>query len=650
MAGWLSLFKIDLPLQKKSLIIFSCLLCCLFAMGQTEEFIDLGRIKQYDTVLKRMAYFIDYSKSTYIQDVPRADFFHPKQNSPFNWSRLVADYYMQLQVTNSSQQDTFWLYMGKAQQYTLYEYDSSGKKLKKINTQFQAYSPAVFSNIPFAYFIVQKGQRKAFYIHAEINFYNWLQFDPVILLPHEITTFAFRHFLQHSRLYLASTIALLGIMLSMLAYTSATCIRTKRKDYFYYSGALFVFAIYFVLRLFNLFVFSDIFYFLYDFRYQFLQLCGNIFVLLFISSFLGLKENLPQVHMHFRIIIIIQLIFLAINLPITYTNQYNYLGNVAFDMIRLLVLLYSVCLVVYLLTWKNAKEVRYVCIGSFAAIVMACLGLYLEKWNNYRYEYFLTAGIPVLAFMVGITCQMFFYLQALFYRERRQDAERVRAVEQLQLENDKKELDKYRAIIEARDNERNRISQEIHDDIGSGLTSIRLLSEIAKAKRPHLEGKELEKISFTSSILMDKMNEIIWTLNSRNDTLPNLVAYLRQMIGEFFEPFPIQLTISSPDAIADFSVNGETRRNILLSVKEVLHNVIKHAHATSVHVGFTVDQYFSITISDNGVGFDPSATHSYSNGLRNIKQRLANIQGLCIISNNNGTSVLLKSPLKYYPF
>ncbi len=633
-------------MKKKLLIIFSCLLCCQFAAAQAEEFIDLGKIKQYDTVLNRMGYFADYFKSTNIDDLPRTDFSHPGQNSPFNWTRLDADYYMQLKVTNSSLQDTFWLYTGRAQRYKIYEYDSSAKKLKVLNSQFYAYSPALFSNIPFAYFIVQKGQRKAYYIHADINFYNWLQFDPVILLPHEITTFAFSHFLQHSRLYLVSTIALLGIMLSMLVYTVATFIRTKRKEYLYYSGALFVFATYFLLRLFNLFIFSDTYYFLYDFRYQFLQLCGNIFVLLFICSFLELKEKLPHVYMHFRIIIIIQLVFLAINLPITYTNHYNYLGNVAFDVIRLVVLLYSGCLVVYLLIWKNTKEVRYVCTGSFAAIIMVCLALYLDKWNNYRYEYFVKAGIPVLLFMAGIMCQMFFYLQALFHRERSQDAARVLAVEQLQLENKTRELDKYRAIIEARDKERNRISQEIHDDIGSGLTSIRLLSEIAKTKSAHLEGKELEKISFTSSVLMDKMNEIIWTLNSRNDTLPNLIAYLRQMIGEFFEPFPIQLTISSPDAIVDISVNGETRRNILLSVKEVLHNVIKHAHATSVHVVFTVDQYFSITISDNGVGFDPSAAHNYSNGLRNIKQRLANINGSCIISVHNGTSVLLRSPLK----
>src|SRR5690606_30321938 len=137
-----------------------------------------------------------------------------------------------------------------------------------------------------------------------------------------------------------------------------------------------------------------------------------------------------------------------------------------------------------------------------------------------------------------------------------------------------------------RDKERNRISQEIHDDIGSGLTSIRLLSEIAKVKSTQDDSKELEKISETSNILMDKMNEIIWTLNSRNDTLPNLIAYLRHLIVEYFESIPFQLHIATPDTIPEIKVSGKIRRNILLSVKEALHNIVKHSKATQVHVQF----------------------------------------------------------------
>ena len=255
-----------------------------------------------------------------------------------------------------------------------------------------------------------------------------------------------------------------------------------------------------------------------------------------------------------------------------------------------------------------------------------------------------------MVFIVGIVLEMLFFMQALSYRRRSEEVLRIRAVEKLQLENDRKELEKYKAIIEVRDKERTRISQEIHDDIGSGLTSIRLLSEIVKAKSVRNDAaKELEKISGTANILIDKMNEIIWTLNSRNDTLPNLIAYLRHLIVEYFEPLQIQLQIVTPDDISENPVSGKLRRNILLSVKEALHNIVKHSQATEVHIIFSTGDFFSISISDNGIGFNPLQTISYKNGLQNIRERLSTIGGTCTISNNGGTSILLKIPLQQYP-
>ncbi len=193
--------------------------------------------------------------------------------------------------------------------------------------------------------------------------------------------------------------------------------------------------------------------------------------------------------------------------------------------------------------------------------------------------------------MLGYCCKCFFLCRDWLIAPASREADRIRAVEQLQLENDRKELEKYKAIIDARENERNRISQEIHDDIGSGLTSIRLLSEIAKAKSSQPDNKELEKISATSNVLMDKMNEIIWTLNSRNDSLPNLIAYLRHHVVEYFESLHMQLHLTVPDVINEITISGKIRRNILLSVKEALHNVVKHSQATDVNVVFAVDQF-----------------------------------------------------------
>lgn len=634
---------------KKLLIALLCIGKLACTIAQTNEVIDAGKIKEYDTILKRLTYFNDYSRTFDINNINPSLFTPAKAETPFDNTRLEANYFIKLFVTNSSDRDTFWLYMGKALHYTMYEYDSSKAKMIQLNNHFEYPSPPVLNEIPYTFFIVKKGTFKTFYIQADVNFYNWYQFDPVIVLPDESITFAYTYLLHPSVLYIFITITLLGIMLSMFGFTLSIFIRTFSKEYLYYSCAIFTFMLYFALRLLNVFRFGELYYFFYDIRYQLLQLLGNILIWLFIMAFLKIKKNFPVVYKYCRISIAIQVIFLAMNLPLTYTNRFNYIGNTAFDVIRIFVLLCSVLLIVYLFIRNNKKEARYLCIGSLIAIIMACLALYVDRWSSYNYLLLKQTGLSVILFMTGVMLQMFLFMQGLIYRSRMQEGERVRAVEKLQLENDRKELEKYKAIIDARDNERNRISQEIHDDIGSGLTSIRLLSEIAKAKSIQEDNKELEKISTTSNLLVDKMNEIIWTLNSRNDTLPNLIAYLRHQIVEYFEPLQITLHLSIPETINETIISGKIRRNIVLSVKEALHNIVKHSRATEVNVHFEVDHSFVVVIADNGVGFDPKLLYRHNNGLHNMKERLAVIGGSCIISNHEGTSIELKVPLLPYP-
>jgi signal transduction histidine kinase len=105
------------------------------------------------------------------------------------------------------------------------------------------------------------------------------------------------------------------------------------------------------------------------------------------------------------------------------------------------------------------------------------------------------------------------------------------------------------------------------------------------------------------------------------------------------------LHITTPDPIPEIKVSGKIRRNILLSVKEALHNIVKHSQATQVNIQFTSGDHFSISITDNGIGFNPSAIPSYNNGLFNMKDRLSAVGGSCTISNHNGTSVTLRVPL-----
>jgi signal transduction histidine kinase len=185
------------------------------------------------------------------------------------------------------------------------------------------------------------------------------------------------------------------------------------------------------------------------------------------------------------------------------------------------------------------------------------------------------------------------------------------------------ELEKQRQM----DKERQRISREMHDDIGAGLTQITLMSESSKNKTGHHSEKELEDIAETSRKLVSSMSEIIWSLNPENKTLEQLVAYLREQLNKQLEYSGINYAVQLPDTGKEINLSNEQRRNILLSTKEIVNNAIKYSGAKNIRVVMTMDKnILTCTVEDDGIGFD--TTQSYSgNGLKNIRHRIEELGG-----------------------
>lgn len=140
---------------KKLAITVILLLSLPTVKAQNAGFTDLGKIEKYDTMLNRLSYFIDYSRKTTIDDALEAPFSYPGGIFPFSEKKLGADYFIRLSVTNSGIPDTFWLYMGRAQHYTMYEYDSSSRKMKVLNNKITSTAYRVLSKVPYAYFVVK---------------------------------------------------------------------------------------------------------------------------------------------------------------------------------------------------------------------------------------------------------------------------------------------------------------------------------------------------------------------------------------------------------------------------------------------------------------------------------------------------------------
>jgi signal transduction histidine kinase len=142
------------------------------------------------------------------------------------------------------------------------------------------------------------------------------------------------------------------------------------------------------------------------------------------------------------------------------------------------------------------------------------------------------------------------------------------------------------------------------------------------------------------------MRDLIWALNPENTSLAGLAARIREYCSDYTEDLPLEINYQFDDDFPELRMDKDVHRNLMMIAKECLQNIVKHALATIVTIRFTFnEQQLMMQFSDNGKGFD-TETSSGGNGLKNIRQRAASIQALCIIhaEQGRGTSVTIHLP------
>lgn len=206
----------------------------------------------------------------------------------------------------------------------------------------------------------------------------------------------------------------------------------------------------------------------------------------------------------------------------------------------------------------------------------------------------------------------------------------------------KKAFDTQQQLILA---ERQRISSEMHDDIGSGAFAIQWLAD--KASKREDAAPEIEQIKEMVSDLSVKIRDVIWTTNVGNDNLENLLYYTYYQINKLFDHSEINFVSELPDDVPELQITVQSRRNIYLLVKEVVHNAIKHAKASTIELRMsTRDGVLCFAIIDNGVGIDFKSTPDAGSGmgLGNMKSRVEKLHGELSIENNHGAHITIKIP------
>ena len=200
-----------------------------------------------------------------------------------------------------------------------------------------------------------------------------------------------------------------------------------------------------------------------------------------------------------------------------------------------------------------------------------------------------------------------------------------------------------------------RIARDMHDEIGSKLTKISFLSEHAciDAKSDGVLSRKIGSIAETSRELLKTMDEIVWVVNPRNDSLEHLTAYLSHYADEYFQNTSVNCELRLPQAVSHVPVSSDTRHNLFLAFEEALNNVLKHSGASEVKVEMALNTpKFEIIVTDNGRGFESSrpdvngqpinGTRRGGDGLKNMRQRLADIEGECLIQSRVGAGTTVR--------
>ena len=203
-------------------------------------------------------------------------------------------------------------------------------------------------------------------------------------------------------------------------------------------------------------------------------------------------------------------------------------------------------------------------------------------------------------------------------------------------------LERQRGI----ENERARIAKDIHDDLGSTLTRITMLSDPARGAGEGTTSyaANLNQIHTAARELTRSMDEIVWAINPQHDTLESLMAYLEGFAQESLGTAKVRCRLEVPLHFPVLPLTAEARHNLFLAFKEALHNAVKHSGATEVRIIAGINpSEFTLILQDNGCGFSPveADQNGFGNGLVNMCRRLAKIGGQCKIESvpGRGTNI-----------
>jgi len=307
----------------------------------------------------------------------------------------------------------------------------------------------------------------------------------------------------------------------------------------------------------------------------------------------------------------------------------------------LLIILSLLVLIVYSFKNKTVFQ-RYILVGSLLFLISGSLAfasyVFHFQWGNFYALNFT---------FLGELADVLLFSAAMGYRLRQTYEEKEKAMKALKEQQElvlKKDIERMEAIVETRYHERNRIARELHDEIGSSLSSIHIFSTVAS--QPDKMGGMMEKIRDTSGRIMENMSDLVWAINAETDDMQSLLRRIRQFGASLLEAKNIELEVVASEPLPALLLKTEAKKNILLICKEAINNCAKYSQASRVIIEVQLHNGFlRLEIRDNGQGF-MRGTYP-GNGLVNMRKRCEESGGVFLLDtgHNKGTRISCTFPV-----
>lgn len=249
----------------------------------------------------------------------------------------------------------------------------------------------------------------------------------------------------------------------------------------------------------------------------------------------------------------------------------------------------------------------------------------------------------ILGFLILVLALLFIFFRRWMVQRRK--------IERLKFRQEKaeilkqKELDKLQERFAAIEEERNRIARELHDDIGSSMSSVSIFADLAATelnKDPQKTHELISRIKLKTHEISENISDLIWAIYSRNDSWGSLIDRIKNFCFEILTSKGIQVVITDDYRIRDLQISILYKKNLLMFLKESVNNIAKYSQATKAEIKLElISDHIFLTISDNGKGFDPKSV-TRGNGLSGLHARANALGGEVTIDSVIGAGTTIK--------